>query len=44
MFDFVRISCCVPKVAVANTEKNTQDIIKKIKEAEAAKSNFIVFP
>lgn len=44
MFDFVRISCCVPKVAVANTEKNTQDIIKKVKEAEAAKSNFIVFP
>lgn len=44
MFDFVRVSCCVPRVAVANTEKNAQDIIKKIKEAETAKSNFVLFP
>lgn len=44
MFDFVRVSCCVPRVAVANTGKNAQDIIKKIKEAETAKSNFVLFP
>lgn len=44
MLDFVRVSCCVPKTAAADTESNAQDIIKKIKEAEAIKSNFALFP
>lgn len=44
MFDFVRISCCVPKVSVANTTANVQDILKKIEQAETEKSNFAVFP
>lgn len=44
MFDFVRISCCVPKVSVANTTANLQDILEKIEQAEKEKSNFAIFP
>ncbi len=44
MFDFVRISCCVPKLSVGNTQKNADDIIEKIYKAEQAGANFILFP
>lgn len=44
MFDIVRISCCVPETAVANPEKNAEEIIKKIKEAQSQGGNFILFP
>ena len=44
MFDYVRISCCVPETAVANTMKNADAIIKQIKLAEQQHANFAVFP
>ncbi len=44
MFDFVRVSCCVPKVSVANTEKNAQEIQKQMDEAVRAGANFVLFP
>lgn len=44
MLDFVRISCCVPRLSVGNTQKNADDIIEKILKAEEAGSNFILFP
>jgi len=44
MLDFVRISCCVPEVFVANTEKNTQSIKDKILKAREENVNFLVFP
>ena len=44
MFDFVRVSCCVPKVAVANPQENAKQIIMKIREASAKKANFALFP
>lgn len=44
MFDYVRISCCVPETAVANTLKNTDAIIKQLRLAEKQHANFAVFP
>lgn len=44
MFDFIRISCCVPKVAVANPKKNVEQIIEQIKNAEEKGSNIALFP
>lgn len=44
MLDFVRVSCAVPKVSVANTEENAKNIIEKLNEAVEEKANFIVFP
>jgi len=44
MYDFVRVSCCVPPVSVANPEKNTKEIIKMLDAAQKGKVNFAVFP
>ncbi len=44
MFDFVRIACAVPQVAVADAAKNTADILEKINSAEQNGADFVVFP
>ncbi len=44
MFDYVRISCCVPETAVANTIKNADAIIAQAKDAARQHANFAVFP
>lgn len=44
MFDFSRISVAVPNVVPGSVKKNKEEIINKIKEAEKAGADFVVFP
>ncbi len=44
MFDFVRVSCVVPKVCLSNPKQNAKEIIQKIHTASRDGANFIVFP
>ena len=44
MLDYVRIACAVPKVQVANVEKNTQDICGFIEKADAQNVDVLLFP
>lgn len=44
MLDYIRIACAVPLVQVGNVRKNTQDICRRIAEADQQKVDLIVFP
>ena len=44
MYDFFRVSSAVPKMSVGDTVYNTDEICKKIREAAACGSNFVIFP
>ena len=44
MYDFCRVASVVPKCEVGNTEYNTDEMLKRIKEAELKKADIIVFP
>ena len=44
MLDFIRIACAVPAVRVGDVLKNVEDICTKIKEADEAGSDVVVFP
>ena len=44
MLDYIRIACAVPEVQVANVEKNTQDICKFMKQADAQNADILLFP
>ena len=44
MLDFIRIACAVPPVRVGDVLKNVEDICAKIKEADEAGSDVVVFP
>ena len=44
MLDYIRIACAVPGVRVGDVVKNVADICGKITEADAAKSDIVVFP
>ena len=44
MLDYIRIACAVPPVRVGDVLKNVEDICAKIKEADEAGSDVVVFP
>lgn len=44
MFGFVRVACITPKAFVCDTQKNCEEIIEKINEAEEKKTDVAVFP
>ena len=44
MLDFIRIGCAVPRVCVADVEKNTQEICKWIEKAEENSCDVLLFP
>ena len=44
MLDYIRIACAVPPVRVGDVTKNVADICQKIKEADDAQSDVVVFP
>lgn len=44
MFMFLRTAVAVPKISVGNTIYNTEEIIKKMREAEEKNVNLTVFP
>lgn len=44
MFDFSRISVAVPNVVPGSVNKNKEEIISKIKEAQKVGADFVVFP
>ncbi|MGN0164913.1 MAG: NAD(+) synthase [Lachnospiraceae bacterium] len=44
MLDYIRVTSAVPRVSVADTDFNTQEICSKILEAEEADSDIVVFP
>ena len=44
MFMFLRTAAAVPGVSVADTTYNTEEIIKKMNEAEEKNVNITVFP
>lgn len=44
MNGFFRLACAVPSVFVADAEKNTLEIIKKIRDAYGKKASLVVFP
>lgn len=44
MLNFIRIGCAVPPVGVGDVPKNTEDVIKKIREADAKGCDVVVFP
>ena len=44
MLDFIRIGCAVPPVTVGNPKKNTEDVCRKIREADAENCDVVVFP
>ncbi len=44
MFDYIRIACAVPNVAVGNVEKNAEDICAFLKSADEQNVDVLVFP
>ena len=44
MLDYIRIACAVPAVRVGDVPKNAADICDKIRQADAAGSDVVVFP
>lgn len=44
MLDFVRVACAVPPVRLGDVKKNAEDICAKIREADAAHTDVVVFP
>ena len=44
MLDFVRIACAVPKVTVADVEKNAKDICTFMEKADAQNADILLLP
>ncbi len=44
MFDFYRVAACVPRVTVADTEKNVDEMLNKIHEAAGLSPDVIALP
>lgn len=44
MYDYISIATAVPDVDVANVKYNTEQIFKKIQEANKSNAEFVVFP
>ena len=44
MLDFIRIGCAVPPVSVGDVRRNTEDVCKKLREADARGCDVVVFP
>ena len=44
MLDFIRIACAVPKVTVADVEKNAKDICTFMEKADAQKVDILLLP
>ena len=44
MLEYIRIACAVPRVQVANVEKNTQDICDYMRSADAQNTDVLLFP
>lgn len=44
MFEFIRVSCCVPAIAVADVAGNTEKICAQLAQAAEAGSALTVFP
>ena len=44
MLDFIRIGCAVPPVSVGDVQKNTEDVLRKIRQADAQGCDVVVFP
>ncbi len=44
MYDFLRVTSAVPEVAVADTDKNTQNIISFMERADGSRADIVVFP
>lgn len=44
MYDFVRVAAAVPKIAVADIDFNSNEIIKMLKDADEKEADILVFP
>jgi len=44
MLDYIRIACAVPAVKVGDVEKNLQDIISYVEQADEQQADIVVFP
>ena len=44
MLDFIRIGCAVPPVSVGDPQKNTEDVLQKLRQADAQGCDVVVFP
>ena len=44
MFDYIRVSCCVPAIAVADVQGNGEKIKAQLKTAAEQGSTLAVFP
>ncbi len=44
MFDYIRVSCCVPNVTVADVRGNTDAILDKLRQAAGQGSRIVLFP
>ena len=44
MLDYIRVACAVPPVRVGDVKKNTEDIWRKISEADGKNVDVMVFP
>ena len=44
MYDFIKVAAAFPRVSVGNTVKNSEKIIKCIKEAKKNNADLVVFP
>ena len=44
MLDFIRIGCAVPPVCVGDVQKNTEDVLSKMRQADAQGCDVVVFP
>ena len=44
MFDYIRVSCCVPAIEVADVAGNTEKIAAQLRQAAEQGSNLAVFP
>ena len=44
MYDFIRISCCVPAIEVADVTGNCEKIEAQLRKAAKAGSTVAVFP
>lgn len=44
MYDFVRVAAAVPRVAVADTDFNSGEVIRLLKKADEKNADIVVFP
>ena len=44
MLDYIRVSCCVPDIAVGDSEFNTGEIIKFYRKAVSENADIALFP